>query len=521
MRLPIISYTGNASLKVNGSFNGLNKNLVCHDTEFSDMKNISTKYYPAIGTREKRGEIIQTIEKLNGLYYKNGFFWLDGGTAYYAGAEVGTVSDGEKQIAGIGAYIVIWPDKIVFNTNTKEWLQIEKVFSPAGEVTFEPLSKDSAFTKILIGEIEKHFRKGDAVQISGCSNAEYNKTTVLQEVGSGYVIVTGALSNSFKNSGITFRRNAPDMDYICENNNRMWGCSSAAHEIYASKLGDPLNWNVFENASTDSYAVTVGSDEDFTGCTAHLGNILFFKEHTIHKVIGAKPASFQLVSDTLPGVRKGCEKSIRKIQETLYYVGRDGVYGYDGAMPYCISKNLGDIRLAEAVAGQQDGALYISADDGIGKKVYVYDTDNRLWSIEDNTVFRATVHADGKLYYANEQGQIAAIKGEKEECIDWYLESGDIREQSMNNKYISKLLFNIWLERKAKVDVYVRWDDEPLWEHKGSITAEWKQTYSLPIIPKRCNRFRFKLAGKGQFKLIGIGRYIENSTEVLHGIVFH
>lgn len=521
MRLPIIEHTGNASLKVIGAFHGLNKNLVCQDTEFFDMKNISTRFYPAIGTRERRGKVSGSVENPGGLYYKNGLFWIDGEKAFYKGSEIGAVSAGEKQLVGMGAYIVIWPDKAAFNTHTGEWTQIEELFLPEGEVMFDPLSKDSAFTKISVAGIEKHFKKGDAVQITGCSNAEFNKTTVLKEVGSGYVVVTGALSKGFKNTGITFRRNAPDMDYICESNNRLWGCSSKNHEIYASKLGDPLNWNVFEGSSTDSYAVTVGTDEDFTGCTAHLGNILFFKENAIHKLMGAKPASFQITPYTLPGIRKGCERSIQIIKETLYYVGRDGVYGYDGATPYCISRNLGEVRLSEAVAGQQDGFLYISANDGSKRRLYVYDTETRLWSIEDETDFRYAVYGNGVLYYADGKGQIASIKGDRDETIDWYLESGDIREQTMNNKYISKLLFNIWLERKARVDVYVRWDDEPLWEHKGSITAEWNQTYSIPMIPKRCNKFRFRLAGKGQFKLIGIGRYIEGSTEVLHGIVFH
>lgn len=31
------------------------------------------------------------------------------------------------------------------------------------------------------------------------------------------------------------------------------------------------NWNCFEGIATDSYAASVGSDGDFTGCIGHMG----------------------------------------------------------------------------------------------------------------------------------------------------------------------------------------------------------------------------------------------------------
>ena len=66
------------------------------------------------------------------------------------------------------------------------------------------------------------------------------------------------------------------MDFICENENRLWGCKEDT--IYSSKLGDPFNWNVFDGLSTDSYAVNVRIDGDFTACCSYLGYPVFFKE---------------------------------------------------------------------------------------------------------------------------------------------------------------------------------------------------------------------------------------------------
>ncbi len=79
-------------------------------------------------------------------------------------------------------------------------------------------------------------------------------------------------------------RRVPDLDYLTECDNRVWGCSGSENVIYACKLGDPTNWFSYRNTAADSYAVTVGSDGDFTGAAACMGYVLFFKEGHLHGV---------------------------------------------------------------------------------------------------------------------------------------------------------------------------------------------------------------------------------------------
>lgn len=554
MRLPYLSYVQNQRLKAIGEFAGLNKNLICNENEFSDMGNISDRFYPAIGSREPRGEIMETISNLHGMIYKNGLFYVSGTSAYYKGSRVGTLTDTEKKMVGMGAYIVIWPDKKVFNTEDRTFTSIEKNFSRTGDVTLKPFSKDSAFTCIYCPGIKSAFNDYDAITISGFTGdyADINGSHVIQASGTDgtlgeYIVITYAMTMPVDQAAtaadipiaqqegrtprtiyatsvtqsitLTADRTAPDMDFICEQNNRIWGCSSDKHEIYGSKLGDPTNWQSFEGISTDSYAATVGSDGDFTACIGHMGYVLFFKEHTIHKLFGAKPSNFQLNTNGMNGVREGCDKSLQIINETLYYVGRDGVYSYDGSTPYLISKAFGQVRLQNAVAGQQDNKLYLSATDGTKYRVYVYNPQTTFWMIESVERFQYTVF-DGSLIYADGSGKVRRISGGDGE-ITWYLESGDIREQSISNKYISKLMFNFWLAKGAIANVYVKWDDEPQWEHKGQVSSIANSTYTLPIIPKRCNKFRYRIEGKGGFKLIALGRYLEDASEVTHGIIKH
>lgn len=554
MRLPYLGYTQNQRLKAIGDFAGLNKNLICNENEFSDMSNISDRFYPAIGSREPRGNVEQTISSLHGMIHKNGLFYVSGTKAYYNGSEVGTLTNTDKQMVGMGAYIVIWPDKKVFNTADRTWKNIEKNFSYTGSVTLKPFSKDSAFTCIYCPGIKSAFNDYDAITISGFTGdyADINGSHVIQASGTDgtlgeFIVITYAMTlpvdqaataadipiaqqegrsprtiyaeSVTQNITLTAKRSAPDMDFICESNNRIWGCSSDKHEIYGSKLGDPTNWQSFEGISTDSYAATVGSDGDFTACIGHMGYVLFFKEHTIHKLFGSKPSNFQLNTNGMSGVREGCEKSLQIINETLFYVGRDGVYSYDGSTPYLISKAFGQMRLQNAVAGQQDNKLYLSATNGEKYRVYVYDPQTTFWTVESDEQFKYTVF-DGNLLYADSSGNLRHIKGGTE-VFQWYLESGDIREQTLNNKYISKLLFNFWLASDTVVNVFIKWDDEPIWEHKGQISSDINNTYTLPIIPKRCNKFRYRIEGRGEFKLIALGRYLEDASEVTHGIIKH
>ena len=320
MRLPLIN-TVSRTRKQEGVFGGLDTREIVQDGYFADMKNMSSDYYPAAGPREARGAVIKILEKPNGLYWKNGLAYVDGTKLYYNDQEKGEVTDSKKIMVGMGAYIIILPDKVYLNTDSGEFGSMEKTFTQASTATFAPSYTGSTYTKISCTGIGKQFNQYDGVEISGCTNADYNKTATIQAKTDDSITVIGTLEKSFtQDSGLTLKRKVPDMDFLTECENRLWGCSSKNHEVYASKLGDPLNWNVFEGISTDSYAATIGSDGDFTAAATYSGYALFFKEHTIHKVYGNKPSNIQIHTQEAPGVMKGCNESVRLVGTTLIYL---------------------------------------------------------------------------------------------------------------------------------------------------------------------------------------------------------
>ena len=123
---------------------------------------------------------------------------------------------------------------------------------------------------------------------------------------------------------VSMERRVPELDFVTECDNRVWGCNSRENVIYGCKLGDPTNWFSYRGIAADSYAVTVGSDGAFTGAASCMGYALFFKENTLHKLYGSKPSDFQLSSLRCRGVAKNAARSLCVLNETLYYLSPDG-----------------------------------------------------------------------------------------------------------------------------------------------------------------------------------------------------
>lgn len=237
-RLPYLTTAPKETSRQIGNFLGLNTGAVINENEFADMMNMSSDCFPAISTRKHRGKIHKTLEKPHGLFFKNGLLYAAGTALYYKDNKIADVTDTDKQIVGIGAYIVVFPDKIMYNTASGELQSLEVKWSQVSAASFSQTTTGSTMVKISCTGIGKPFKQFDGVEISGCTNEDFNRTTVIQEIADDFIIIIGSVKENFsQSSGLTINRKVPDMDYICENGNRLWGCSSKNHEVYASKLG--------------------------------------------------------------------------------------------------------------------------------------------------------------------------------------------------------------------------------------------------------------------------------------------
>ena len=286
------------------------------------------------------------------------------------------------------------------------------------------------YTRIYRPGIGVGFSVGDTVKISEINNScgknyrgligDYvdtlNSVFTIYDVGDDFIVINAVIEKSIPYSGpIKVERTMPDMDFIIERNNRLWGCSSANHEIYCCAAGDCKNWNTYQDAiASDSWACTVGTQGDFTGVSKHGEYIYFFKEDCIHRVSGDYPSNFTLSTIYQSGVEKGSENSVVAIGSSLYFKSPEGICKFtEGYQNDLISNTAFDSQLfVNAVAGRHKSKLYISLQNvSSGEyELYVFNTETGIICKEDNTKYKSTVTLRDNLYYIDgDTGYISSV----------------------------------------------------------------------------------------------------------------
>lgn len=411
-------------------------------------------------------------------------------------------------------------------------------------------SVPTSYIKVSAPGIGQMIERYDACKMTGIKSEQMsdqeNKVNVIYEVkktedGAGdYIVIVGFLDEVFEqDEPITIKRRMPKMDFVIESGNRLWGCrygtnldGDVVNEIYCSKLGDFKNWECYMGLSTDSYAVSCGTDGQWTGAITHLGYPTFFKEQCMHKVYGAYPAQYQVQQTTCRGVQKGAGRSLAIVNETLYYKSRNGVCAYDGSLPAEITTAFGDVHYSGldksdgydpyrcgAVAGVAGSKYYCSMLSEKDNKWYmmVFDANYGTWHIEDNMRADQFCSGDGEVYFINhDDKQIYTVNGSGnpyEGQVDWMVETGNIGIELVDRKYISRLMVRMSMAIGSRCMFYVQHDSSGEWEHLTTFNSVKNNSFSFPIKPKRCDHFKLRIVGSGDVKIFNITETIEKGSD--------
>lgn len=513
--LPYMKYSDSIQENTQSVFGGLNHRSGASDGEIYNMKNLTSDEYPLLTSRLPRSS---SKVQLNGIYALDGLLTVEGTSVKYKGKKVGTVKDDEKTktISALGSKIVILPDKVYYDTADEDGTLIPIEAKWEGEATIgdgEYAGVDAKANTIkrsdtTTDEFTTLFKVGDAVTISGDGFVDNNITIIIREISTNELRF---YENSFTVNEattpspltLTISRKMPDMDFICENDNRLWGCKGDT--VYASKLGDVTNWNVFDGLASDSYAVDVGSPGDFTGCITYLGYPIFFKEDVIYKVYGSLPSNFELIRSASLGVAKGSHKSLAIAGEICFYMSRTGIVAYSGSTPQDVFLSFGLDKYSNAVGGSDGRKYYVSMQDKNEEWILaVYDTSFNMWHIEDNTKAIAMVYNDA-LYMATEKELIkVSDENANEDNIESIAEFAPFTYGTQNKKGVSKIGIRCETETNATVSVQIKYDSKGEWQQVSTLSAPTKRSFYLPVIPRRCDHFSLRFVGKGKWRLCSI-----------------
>lgn len=492
-----------------------------------------------------------------------------------------------KTLVSMGAYVIILPDKKYVNTaDLTDYGSIESSYTFTGDVGYAPARADgtnldlagvlatvepptapengdywiyiggethvlrqyssmseewvdipSVYTSITLPGIGTYFSQYDGVSIEGCEFAgtdegmiaqvsALNGSKVIQAITENAIIVTGLLNQLYTQEAatVTIKRSMPDMDFVIESENRLWGCKyglvdgKTVNEIYACAQGDFKNWNKFMGTAMDSYAASVGTDGKFTGAITYLGYPTFFKEMNMHRVYGSMPSQYRIDTNACRGVQDGSHKSLAIVNEVLYYKGRTDVLCYDGSLPFSVSDALGGLTYRDAVGGAYKDRYYISMKQGNEWCLFFFDTRKKLWFKEDNTHALCFAQTDDELYYIDADTlKVMACFGKagtKEAAVSFYAQSGIIGYSTKDKKYISRMNIRAKLEAGSELKVYLRHDSAVDWVLAGTVKGGTKVfTTLLPIRPRRCDHFEMKLEGTGDLKVFSIASIREQGAD--------
>lgn len=385
---------------------------------------------------------------------------------------------------------------------------------------------------------------GDGITISGCTKQpSNNKAAVIKDVNHvGWAGSNSEASDAlyfYENTftlindaavteeNVTISRTMPELDFMCHCNNRLFGCKGDT--IYASKLGDPYNWNVFEGISTDSYSVEVGSAGDFTACCAYDGNVLFFKEDRIYRLMytDRSPENWSLVETETYGVKAGCDRSLAIADSCLFYYSPKGMMRYTGTLPMSVNDAFGTDEYENAVAGSDGKDYYVCLTDKAGvSTLFVFDTTHYIWFKHDEIKIIGFAYHKGDLtaLVEKESGDTEVIRlGQKvmetSAEDDWFdmesmIEFGDTMNDTTNKKNKMNISVVAEVQLMSELRFYISCDGNPyefLGEIKGPST---KQTHKFSYVPTRCDYYRLKVEGKGFWKIYAISNGYSPGSDV-------
>lgn len=647
------------SQQVTDTFGGYNHNLKIPEGEFYEMENLCGDDYPLLATRKQRKTLaieasgVKAMTSKGGtLYYIAGYDSTANTCGFYAGDEkvMNLAYTGSKKFVSMGAYLLIWPDKVWYNTADGTHGNMEKLFSSAagaylfsetvaveeqvGQITLyamwlvEPCSRDgrtvyttsktrsAAFGSnrtVTLGGITYYYlndgkpsepKNGDAY-IDSKTRTPYvysdaQKDWVAQDapvmrlkckgIGSGfstgdYVKIDGVgMDTDFRLLGgdnladgayravlaaegdylvldayapavdVRYALNAPpeagdvkaamdlpDMDYVIEAQNRLWGCKygvvdgKLVNEIYASALGRFDIWRKYAGVSTDSYAASVGSDGRWTGAVNYQGYPLFFKEGRMHKVYVSASGAHRIQEYTMRGVQPGGAKSLAVINGVLFYKARDCVCAYDGSSaPTDVSEKLNLNSLSRPGSTTSIAAAYhdkyylcLRMNDPPGSRLLVLDTRRGAWYRENlpfGSVVDFTEHLGSLLCAAGGIEELAhdnvesELIGTKEGNVAWSCETGLIGYSTVEQKYISRFNIRMSLAQDAYMDVLVQYDSDGVWHNQGRLQGVGTRTFMLPVRPRRCDHFRIRLEGGGDVRIYSFAKVFEEGSDAYVGI---
>lgn len=167
----------------------------------------------------------------------------------------------------------------------------------------------------------------------------------------------------------------PNGQYVAEYKNRVYvaGDPSNKNRLYMSDLGNGDSWPVANFIDIDT-----NDGDHITSIHAFGDSVVIFKETSMHVLKGSDPSNYAIV-DVMTNVGTVSHWSVKEIPGGLLFLGKDGIYSFDGKKVALISDKIqgsvdawNESQLNNAVAFVYDHKYWLSVPEGTGQTANNY-----------------------------------------------------------------------------------------------------------------------------------------------------
>ncbi len=353
------------------------------------------------------------------------------------------------------------------------------------------------------------FEKGDSVHLMAgpLPEAYYPIWATGIDGDNPYIVVTEIIDEPATQTDGYFQADVkmPNLDYMTVAGNRLWGCRygqgrSEINEIQASKLGDFRNWNYYAGTSVDSYTVSLGQDEEFTGAITLNDKPVFFREHCIHTIYGDYPSNYTLETVTGTGVQTGCNKTLATHNGYAYYLSKDGIYVFNGSYPAKLYDAFGRDKFTAPACGVFSyNKYYLTCTKDGQPYMFVHDTGTGILHRENMPQVEQMVVVDDDIFYLTGNDVYSTRYRENStEDVEWYAESGMIDLYMAEKKYVSQIHIRMALAPQSTCRIRVQYDSSREWERVAELIGTKLTSFTIPLRMKRADHVRIRLEGTGE-----------------------
>lgn len=517
-------------------FNGLNKNTLIGDNEFSACSNLSSRNFPLISPRPSRSKVSE-LQYGRGLIATDKIAYVDETSLYYDDTEVltGLSLGNDKVLIDFQGRILVFPDNVYYDyvedeTGTIEgYIPFEKGEWDSNGVFQSSTTKMATFYQAILnapdGTTTYTLTHNNTSITSGTANIYDSSQTHLKQINLTFDNVGGVMTETIAISSLptgyeymnitldgvdldiefqiaeTVYPSAgkiPEIEYATVWNSRIWATNG--NELYACAFGNANDWTTLHlpDGTLDPLGAYFSDDwytqGDYTGISTYSNHIILFKENFTFEVFGDTPSNFSIVEVS----KIGCidNRSIKEVNSTLFFLSADGVYAFTGGRPQLISYNLNE-SYSSGSAGGDNRRYYISLYNGSAYNLYVYDTYHGIWLKEDNLAVVYFANLDGNVYALDTDDDIWLF-GAGSERVSSSFETKIFTDNTTEKKMYCKINARVDLENGAEMKVYKKIDNNDYVLFKTFTTKDFRSV-RMPIPINRADHFQLKFEFAGDY----------------------